>query len=85
MRRCTVRSLSLSPVLFFIVPVAWLAVICFGLMMCRLAARSDRLYAAALAEWIRASYFAGSGKAASENRAEQGAVDALHSRHQATG
>jgi hypothetical protein len=72
-------------VLFFLIPIAWLAVIYFGLMMCRLAGHSDRLHAAALAEWIRTSYFAGSGKLPSEDRAGRGVYDAPHRRHRATG
>ncbi len=55
-------SLSLSAVLYLIIPAVWLAVAYFGLMMCRLAARSDRSQALALAEWVTTSYFAGSGE-----------------------
>jgi hypothetical protein len=72
-------------VLIFLISVAWLAVIYFGLMMCRLASSSDRLHAAALAEWIRTSYFAGSGKLPSEDRAERLAFDPRHRSHRATG
>lgn len=71
--------------LFFLIPIAWLTVIYFGLMMCRLAGHSDRLHAAALAEWIRTSYFAGSSKLPSEGRAEHLAFDHLHRPRRATG
>lgn len=71
--------------LFLLILVAWLAVIYFGLMMCHLAGRSDRLHAAALADWIRTSYFAGSSRLSSEDRAEHRPFDPLHGSHRATG
>jgi len=41
-------------VLFVVIPVAWLVIVLIGMTMFRLAARSDRAQAAALAEWIAA-------------------------------
>jgi hypothetical protein len=44
-------------VVFLLIPAAWLALVFFALMMCHLAARSDRSYDVALADGIARSYF----------------------------
>jgi hypothetical protein len=72
-------------VLYLLIPAAWLAVVYFGLMMCRLAARSDRSQAQALAEWVTKSYFAGSGEIAGGLRHEQSAPQLLRAPRRATG
>ncbi len=50
------RALSIaylsSTVLFLLIPAVWLALVLFGLTMCRLGARSDRDHAEALERWI---------------------------------
>lgn len=38
--------------LFALISAAWLAVVFFGVAMCRLGARSDHSHVLALAEWI---------------------------------
>lgn len=48
------RSPSLCPVLWVLIPVLWLAVVSFGLIICRLGARSDRSHALEIAEWLAA-------------------------------
>jgi len=72
-------------VLFFLIPVAWLAVLLFGVTMCRLAAHSDRSQAMALAEWVRTSYFARPGELPGRTPAEQVRFERLHGPHRATG
>jgi hypothetical protein len=79
------RSLSLLPVLLFLIPIAWSVVVLFGLTMCRLGARSDRLQAVAVAEWIRTTYFAGSGVRRSDIRADQIPFDRVQDARRATG
>jgi hypothetical protein len=37
---------------FVLIPTAWLAVVLFALILCRLAALSDAFHDVALAEWI---------------------------------
>src|SRR5437588_2054709 len=49
---------SLCPGVVLIVISAWLAVLLFGLFMCRLGARSDDAHAVAVAEWIAATRLA---------------------------
>jgi hypothetical protein len=71
--------------LLLLIPLAWLAILCFGLTMFRLAARSDRSQTVALAEWIRASYFAGSGELPGNELTEQVPIEPLHEPHRATG
>ncbi|HEY2141274.1 MAG TPA: hypothetical protein VGG98_04360 [Solirubrobacteraceae bacterium] len=44
--------------IFVLIPVALVAFALFGLGMCRLAARSDRKQAIAVAEWIATSHIA---------------------------
>ena len=46
-------------VLFVLIPIAWLAIVFFGVAMCRLAAHSDDSHTAALAEWLSTHYRAG--------------------------
>ena len=38
--------------LFVLIPTAWLAVVFFALILCRVAALSDASHAVTLAEWI---------------------------------
>ena len=45
----------LPTLLLALIPVGWLAVVLFGLTMCRLGARSDKDQAEALAAWIFAT------------------------------
>jgi hypothetical protein len=73
-------------VLILLIPVAWLAILAFGVTMFRLAARSDRCQAAALAEWVTTSYFAGAERApATDGRAPQVPFDGIRGSHRALG
>ncbi len=54
-----------------LITAGWLVAVFFGLMMCRLAALSDRSQVVALAEWVTTSYFAGSGQLRGSVRGEQ--------------
>jgi hypothetical protein len=76
--------------------VAWLAVISFGLVMCRLAARSDDAHVAEVLEWLAATHGAtGHGAAGHgatdhepalfETPGDQSPFDAQRGRYRATG
>lgn len=55
----------------------WLTCLYLGTMMCRLAARSDRSQARALAEWVRSSYFTGAIELAGAAPERQGPDELL--------
>jgi hypothetical protein len=69
----------------WIVISAWLAVVFFGLIMCRLAARSDDAHAVEVAEWIATSYVAGREDPSADSPAEQLPFDARGGSYRATG
>jgi hypothetical protein len=64
---------------------AWLAVVFFGLIMCRLAARSDDAHAVELADWIATNHVAGREAPPAESAAEQLPFDAQRGPYRATG
>ena len=68
-------------VLFVLISIAWLAVVFFGLAMCRLARRSDDSDVAALAERISAAREIEAMARASEHAK----FDLYRGRHRATG
>jgi hypothetical protein len=57
-------------VLIVLIPIVWLAILSFGVAMCRLAGRSDDSQAAALAEWLATNY-----SAALELESDPGSVE----------
>jgi hypothetical protein len=70
---------------FLILITAWLAVVFFGLMMCRLAARSDDSHSVELAEWIAACRIAAREAPSTDKATEQLPFDAEPERYRATG
>jgi hypothetical protein len=64
---------------------AWLAVVFFGLMMCRLAARSDDSQSVELAEWIAARRIAGRDAPSTDAATEQPRFEAQPESYRATG
>ncbi|HWX97738.1 MAG TPA: hypothetical protein VNZ01_12935 [Solirubrobacteraceae bacterium] len=64
---------------------AWLAVVFFGLMMCRLAARSDDSHAVELADLIAKRHTAGRGAPFPDTAVEQRPFDAQPDPYRATG
>jgi hypothetical protein len=64
---------------------AWLAVVFFGLIMCRLAARSDHAHAVEMADWIATNHLAGHETPPADSAAEQVLSDAQRWPYQATG
>jgi hypothetical protein len=64
---------------------AWLAIVFFGLMMCRLAARSDDSHSLELAEWIAARRIAGRDGPSTDAATEQPLFEAQPERYRATG
>jgi len=64
---------------------AWLAVVFFGLFMCRLAARSDDSHAVEVAEWIAMLKIAGREAPSTDTDPEQPAFDVQAERYRATG
>ncbi|MBA3809178.1 MAG: hypothetical protein H0X28_12435 [Solirubrobacterales bacterium] len=71
--------------LILLILIAWLAAVSFGLTMFRLAARSDRCQAAALAEWLRTIYFNGSGERQGPARITKTSFDRLRDSRRAAG
>jgi hypothetical protein len=63
---------------------AWLAVVFFGVTLCRLATRSDDSQAAALAEWV-ASHLPDDQAASADGLAEQLTKAAHRRAYRATG
>ena len=68
-----------------IVISAWLAVLFFGLFMCRLGARSDDAHAVAVAEWIAAARLAEPEAPSAGAAAGQLPFDARGGPYRATG
>jgi hypothetical protein len=64
---------------------AWLAVVFFGLILCRLAARSDHAHAVEVAEWVATHHVAGGEAPSSDMDREQLPPDAQPERYPATG
>jgi hypothetical protein len=64
---------------------AWLAVVFFGLMMCRLAARSDDSRSVELAEWIATCRIAGHEAQPTDTATEQLGFEARPEHYRATG
>jgi hypothetical protein len=64
---------------------AWLVVVVFGLIMCRVAARSDDAHAVEIAEWIATNHVAERADPAADSPAERLALDAQHAPYRATG
>jgi hypothetical protein len=64
---------------------AWSAVVFFGLIMCRLAARSDDAHAVEVAEWVASSRVAEREDPAADSPAEQPPFDARRGPYRATG
>jgi hypothetical protein len=62
-----------------------LAVVVFGLIMCRVAARSDDAHAVEMAEWIATNHLAERGAPAADSLAERLAFDAQRRPYRATG
>jgi hypothetical protein len=69
---------------FLILITAWLAVVFFGVIMCRLAARSDDSQDVEVAEWIATRRLA-EREAPATDTAEQLPFDAQPERYRATG
>jgi hypothetical protein len=65
-------------VLLILILGAWLAVVLFGLTLCRLATRSDESHALAMAEWVAAT-----GRSGHRVPIEQ--PDGRHAAYRATG
>jgi hypothetical protein len=68
-----------------IVILAWFVVISFGLVMCRLAARSDDAHLVEVAEWMAARRRVGDDGPQLEAGAEEFRHDAPSGRYRATG
>jgi hypothetical protein len=64
---------------------AWLAVVLFGLTLCRLATLSDQSDAVALAEWVATREIAEPHVGSSGSPAEQPASETRRGAHRATG
>jgi hypothetical protein len=64
---------------------AWLAVVSFGLIMCRLAARSDDAHAVEVAEWIVVRHIAGSEPTSAGGPPERLPFDPRQGLYRATG
>jgi hypothetical protein len=63
----------------------WLAVVVFGVILCRVAARSDDAHAVEMAAWIATNHLAEPGAPAADSPAERLAFDAQHEPYRATG
>jgi hypothetical protein len=64
---------------------AWVAVVFFGLTMCRLAARSDDSHAVELAEWIATRHIVGRDAPSTDSATERLPFDAQPEGYRATG